>query len=194
MATKKKNILPSVEIIIVLIFFLSFIVWAASKCNATKDLYQEQAMEEFGEDTSSDTATAEIPASPNANPISTTPSDAAAISSETGMTSTLPTSTATARPATPALSTSRSTIFATKLYVSIDGMNMRRAPHLDSAIILKMPLFEELTFMNEVTDSTQLISLGDELANEPWVKVKNSKGHVGWVYGAGVHYYKRKRE
>ena len=193
MAPKKKNILPSVEIIIVLIFFLSFIVWAASKCNATKDLYQEQAIEELKENTVSNTPADESPSATATPPNSATSTDGGTPSSGVAPLPTNPTP-ATTSPNSPALTTSRSTVFATKLYVSIDGMNMRRAPHLDSAVIVRMPLFEELTFMNEVTDSTQIISLGDEIANEPWVKVKNKKGHIGWVYGAGVHYYKRKRE
>ena len=187
MTTKKKSILPRVEILIVAIFFLSFIVWAASKCNATKSLYQEQLLEGTEESTvesesteqESETTTTELPA-PNAAAGSTTTTSAA--------------STDSAPSPTPALTTSSSISYATKLYVSIDGLNMRRGPSLDSAIMLKMPLFEELTFMNEVTDSTERISLGDEIANEPWVKVKTPKGHIGWVYGAGVHYYKRKRE
>jgi len=193
MASKKKSVLPSIEIIIVIIFFLSFIVWAVSKCNATKALYQDQTLEETIDDTTEGTpVVTDIESTGNTTPAST-------ISGEAG---TLPV-TATSSPAAappvasnpaPALSTSPSTGYATRLYVSIDGLNMRRGPSLDSAIILRMPLFEEVAFMNEVTDSTQRISLGGEIANDPWVKVRHKKGQVGWVYGAGVHYYKRKRE
>ena len=81
----------------------------------------------------------------------------------------------------------------TPLFVNIDGLNLRRGPSLDSAIIMKLPLHEQVGFMNEVTDSTSQISLGNEIANEPWVKVRHKGGRIGWVYGAGVHYYKRKR-
>lgn len=80
----------------------------------------------------------------------------------------------------------------TPLYVTIDGLNMRSAPHLDSAVIVKLQLHEAVEFMNEVTDSTQAINLGKAIANEPWIKVRHKKGHTGWVYGAGVHYYKMK--
>lgn len=195
MASKKKSVLPSIEIIIVIIFFFSFIVWAVSKCNATKALYQDQAteatIEETTEESTESTSTPTVASNPTttANP---TPSTASVENA-------LPSGTATSSPAVstpiaPALTTSPSSGYATKLYVSIDGLNMRRGPSLDSAILLRMPLFEELTFMNEVTDSTQRISLGDEIANDPWVKVRHKKGQVGWVYGAGVHYYKRKRE
>ena len=46
--------------------------------------------------------------------------------------------------------------------------------------------------MNEVTDSTYEVNLGKEKANEPYVKIKTKRGTVGWVYGAGVHYVKKK--
>ena len=81
-----------------------------------------------------------------------------------------------------------------RLYVTIDGLKLRKEPDLEGELIVQLPLFEEVYFMNEVTDSTEEISLGYEVANEPWVKVRTKKGHVGWVYGAGVNYYKKRRE
>ncbi len=77
----------------------------------------------------------------------------------------------------------------TKLYVIIDGLNVRSKPGLKSSIIDRLPLHAEVFFLNEVTDSTQQINLGDRIANEPWVKIKTPKGRTGWVYGAGVNYY-----
>lgn len=81
----------------------------------------------------------------------------------------------------------------TRLYITIDGLNLRATPDLEGDLIVKLPLYEEVFFLNEVTDSTQQINLGYEVADEPWVKIKTKKGHEGWVYGAGVHYYKKKR-
>ncbi len=80
-----------------------------------------------------------------------------------------------------------------RLYVTINDLNMRKTPELNGESITKLSLFEEVYFMNEVTDSTQKINLGYEVADEPWVKVKTKKGKEGWVYGAGVNYYKKKR-
>ncbi len=77
----------------------------------------------------------------------------------------------------------------TKLYVIIDGLNVRTKPGLRSSIIDRLPLHSEVFFLNEVTDSTQQINLGDRIANEPWIKIKTPKGRTGWVYGAGVNYY-----
>ena len=81
-----------------------------------------------------------------------------------------------------------------RLYVTIDGLNMRTGPHLDSAVVEKFPLFEEVIFMDEYTDFTQELSLGKETANEPWIKVKSKRGKTGWVWGAGVDYRRKKRE
>ena len=64
---------------------------------------------------------------------------------------------------------------------------------MDSTIITKLKLFEEVSFMDEVTSFKQRISLGPEIAEEPWVKIRSRKGHIGWVYGAGVNYYKKRR-
>ncbi|MCR9290893.1 SH3 domain-containing protein [Saprospiraceae bacterium] len=80
-----------------------------------------------------------------------------------------------------------------RLYVTINDLNMRKSPELDGDLITKLSLFEEVFFLNEVTDSTQKINLGKEIADEPWVKIKTKKGKEGWVYGAGVNYYKKKR-
>lgn len=82
----------------------------------------------------------------------------------------------------------------TPLYVTIDGLNMRAEPNLNSPVIVQMKLYEVVYFMNEVTSFKDSINLGKVIAFEPWVKVKHRKGRVGWVYGAGVSYYKTKQE
>lgn len=84
--------------------------------------------------------------------------------------------------------------YYTKLFVTIDGLNLRDQPDLAGELLVKLPLYEVVYFMNEVTDSTFQINLGKETVNEPWIKVRSKKGHVGWVYGAGVDYYKYKRK
>ena len=62
-------------------------------------------------------------------------------------------------------------------------------------MLLSLPSeFEQVNFLGEVTDSTTEVNLGYEIANEPWVKVQHTRGKIGWVYGAGVNYYKKKRD
>ena len=82
----------------------------------------------------------------------------------------------------------------TTLYSTIDGLNVRVRPQLGTAVIGRLSLYEPVTFMGEVTDSLYEIDLGDVTPNEPWVKVKMKNGQLGWVYGAGVRYYKFKLE
>ena len=51
MSEKKGSLLPKFEVIIIGIFFISFLAWAATRCSATKKSYQEEiaqdAMEEI---------------------------------------------------------------------------------------------------------------------------------------------------
>lgn len=80
------------------------------------------------------------------------------------------------------------------LYVTIQGLALRKGPGVNNEIIDRLDLYQELRFMNETTDSLYTIKLGSITTVEPWVKVKSAKGREGWVYGAGVDFYKRKLE
>jgi hypothetical protein len=78
----------------------------------------------------------------------------------------------------------------TPLYSTIDGLNVRNGPTLKNGIIARLPLYTEVTFLGEVTDSLYEINLGDVTPKAPWVRVQLEDGKKGWVYGAGVSYYK----
>ncbi len=178
MSKKKNSYLPKFEVLFILVFFFAFMAWAAKECSATQALYQDETGS-----TEEDTA------------LST--SEPAEIADSTAMAlSNVPTETANTTPAaaipvptTPATSQSN---FA-PLYVTIDGLKMRTGPTRDSSVILKLKLFEQVNYMGEFTDSTEQINLGYEIADEPWFKVQHRRGKVGWVYGAGVNFYKKKR-
>jgi len=167
MTKKKKGLLPRIEIIIILIFFFSFIIWAISKCNAKKLFYE--STEQSEDLTSQEDSLTDYTITPK--PL---PQKEGAIQKQT--------------------TTKNQQTEYTKLYITIDDLKLRTGPSLDSTVIYQFPLFEEVYFMNEVTDSTYQLSLGKEMADEPWVKVKNNRGKIGWVYGAGINYYKKKRE
>lgn len=172
--TKKKGagLRIKTEVLIVLVFFLCFIVWAVSKCSDKKQEYLPEVTEE---------STAEVENSDSLALSETASSDRPQAESLQEF--------PTAEGAAPIIQT----VYATKLYVSIDGLKLRRAPSVDSPFITTLPLFDELTFLNEVSDSTDIISLAEGIiANEPWVRVRHYTGNEGWVYGAGVHYYKMK--
>lgn len=82
----------------------------------------------------------------------------------------------------------------TPLYSTIDGLNVRKGPSVKFGVVDRLELFEEVFFLNEVTDSTEQINLGSVTPDEPWVKIRTRKGQEGWVYGAGVDFYKRELE
>jgi hypothetical protein len=83
-------------------------------------------------------------------------------------------------------------MFRRKLYVVIDSLKFRTGPRLDSTLIRPLPFGEELMDMGEVSDFEQTLRISaDELTTEPWIKVKDKFGKVGWVYGAGIRPYKK---
>ncbi|HHH49601.1 MAG TPA: hypothetical protein ENK52_01335, partial [Saprospiraceae bacterium] len=115
MGKKKKSILPKIEVLIILVFFASFIFWAASKCNATKLLYEEQesatsnVTEEATNDEKSE-ATQNTPISQEeAVPNPTKPNDISTTNQNTSISNRKRYS---------------------RLYVTIDGLNLRKEPSL----------------------------------------------------------------
>ncbi len=179
-AKKKSGLLPSIEVLIVVVFLMSFIMWAFYQCNERKT-QNRPTLETVAEpeSVSTDTPT---------NTANTSSSEHSTANTATNTSTTTNSSTSVASPST-AFSSGM-----TKLYVSLDQLNVRTHPHLDSTSIKKLPLFEEVYYQEQITDFTQKINLGNgEMADEPWVKVRTKSGHIGWVYGAGVHYFKRRR-
>lgn len=171
----KKNTqswLPKFELMVIGVFFLSFAIWATSKCSATQAKYADTMTE------------VEQPEAEKPEAAATT-TETATVTEEQ------------AEPVAPVKPEKKPKVIREKympLYVSMDGLNVRTGPSLDSAIVATLPLFEEVAFMNEKTEFKQRISLGKVEANEPWVKIRTRKNKIGWVYGAGVNYYKEKRE
>jgi len=79
------------------------------------------------------------------------------------------------------------------LYVCMDSLRMRRAPHKDSVTVKLLPYGDELMDMGEYQNE-QTIKMSPEYSvTEPWIKVKTKDGKTGWVFGAGVRPYPKKR-
>jgi len=167
MAQKKTSILPKFEIIIIGVFFFSFIIWAASRCGDIK----QAAVENLGTE---EETTDEPSAVESINADDSTPKDTVYI----------------VRNDTTRVNSSKT---YGRLYITIKNLKVRTEPGLNKDVVAQLPLFDEVTFLNEVTDSTYQINLGYEVADEPWVKIRTKSGKEGWVYGAGVNYYKKKR-
>ncbi|PHN07173.1 SH3 domain-containing protein [Flavilitoribacter nigricans] len=170
---KESSLLPKMEVLIIIIFFIGIVIWAFDKCGDTKRSYSEQA--------NSDTDVVEDLINRNVDAVELPPEDSLGDLLPPAATP------SPARPASPA-----GTGYA-PLYVTIDGLNLRDEPKLSGKVLTSLKLFEEVAFMGEVTDSTEQINLGRITPDEPWIKVRG-RGHVGWVYGAGVEYYKKKLE
>lgn len=162
---KEDGMLPKMELLIIFVFFMSFIVWAMSKCNATQAQYAQEANE----------VPTKVEETTIEEPVITKPSED---NKNLPKKTTTPIKTVTEK--------------VTVLYVTLDGLKLRKGHHLDSSIVRTLKLNDEVYFLNEVTDFKQKINLGDQIAIEPWIKVRSYTGHEGWVYGAGVHYFKSK--
>ena len=164
MSESKKGILPRLELIIIAVFFIGFLFWAMSRCNSTRTQYNNEELEDRRADS--------LLQAMNTNAIlekARKDSAAAAASAEE--------SKIVRERVTP-------------LYTTVEKVNVRKEPKLNAAIVSKLELNEEVTFLNEVTDFKQEITIEGVNYNEPWIKVKTQAGRIGWVYGGTISYYK----
>ncbi|MBK8043509.1 MAG: SH3 domain-containing protein [Haliscomenobacter sp.] len=159
--------LPRLEVLIIGGFFLIFTFWAVGKCSATRNTYRQKEEKEKLLAAEEDSIKTLLREKRRQDSLAKAP---IALRTETGGTSQA----------------------YSRLYVVIDGLKMRRTPSLNAEVVDEFRLFEEVYFLDEVTEFTQEINLGKEVANEPWVKIQSKEGRAGWVYGAGVNFYKKK--
>ncbi|MEM9991075.1 MAG: SH3 domain-containing protein [Bacteroidota bacterium] len=165
----KKNVskmLPSIEIMIIGIFFISFVFMMLPRCESKQ--VELSAIADNKVSKSSKITLDSVLEKPKPKPLKA-PS---------------------LKQTSPAIVTKR-----TVLYVTIDGMNLRDKPTLKSGIIQKLPLYEQVYFMDETSEFTQKLDLFEGVTtDEPWIKVQTKEGKTGWLYGAGVHFYRKKFE
>ncbi|MEY4903382.1 MAG: hypothetical protein RLZZ292_1197 [Bacteroidota bacterium] len=194
MAEKKRSgIFANIEVIIVAVLFLGFIMWAVSKCNATRNRYADVEAARTRDSlallpkTPTRTVVAPAPLPDPATAVPVTPNNQVA---------TLPVTPKPVAPITPAAPKPipAATPAKPKLYVTMDGLNVRTEPNLKAKSLGKLALYAEVSFLNETTKEPQKLSIGTATVEEPWVKIKTQKGTIGWVFGAGVSYYKTKRK
>lgn len=199
--------LPKAETLIIFVFFGCVALWAMSKCSAKRsDLVRR--IEENGENETDerparrDTVVVQQPAP---QPVQQQPVNTQGPSPvpPPPVTTTAPANTPGAKPVRPSLSSqpaptsaqsTGSTSSGSILYVTIDGLKVRKEPGLKGETVAKLALYEPVTFLNKKTEWTQEISLGYEKVTDHWVKIRTRSGKEGWVFGAGVHYYKMKRQ
>lgn len=194
--------LPKAEILILLAFLVFMAFWAMSKC--TERRADSVRRDRNVEDTDSEERpvkhdTVVVQSAPKApsNQIQENPAVPPVTQSQ-------PTAVPAPRPGVvprrPSLSTETPTVApppstsGSTLFVTIEGLKVRKEPGLKGETVAELKLYEPVTFLNKKTDWTQEISLGYEKVTDHWVKVRTQSGKEGWVFGAGVHYYKMKRQ
>jgi Bacterial SH3 domain len=190
----------NIEIAIIVIFFLIFIMWMISKCSAARSIEALKAPTT----TSLDTTGIVLPEKTIEKPTVKTEVLTTKTILQPAKTTTIQNPVTTAptaelkvvplevpkKPTAPLIKAPEQN----SLYVVIDNLNVRKTPNLKGVSLGKLRLYDKVIFLNVVTDKPQKVNLGAEVANERWVKIKTKKGTVGWVYGAGVNYYKMKRK
>ena len=202
--------LPKSESLILLVFIGCVALWGISKCSAVRSDAVRRVRDLTDDDSEDrparrDTVVLTQPGttpSPTATapPVSTErpgPAPVPHTAPPTGNTTAQPArpgkTPASAAPSSPPASGSEAPKYAT-LYVTIDGLKLRKEPSLKGAIVATLELYEPVQFLNKKSEKTEEISLGYEKVTDHWVKVRTKAGKDGWVFGAGVHYYKMKRK
>lgn len=187
---KKEGFWLNLETIIIGAFFLFFIVWAVQKCNQTAKIKQAELDKEHGLQNRDSIGRASRTVVTPPAPLTLTPPAQTTVQSV--VTPTKPAVIPSPQPAKPTTPPTKPT--EKLLYVTIDGLNVRAEPSLKAKSFGKLKLHDQVAFLDKVTEDTQKLSLGTEEANEPWVKIRTKRGTIGWVYGAGVSFYKTKRK
>lgn len=192
--------LPKAETLILLAFLVCTLLWAVSKCSDRRADSVRRVREIEGSDTEErpvkrDTVVPEAPKKPAAEIVQTPvqnpgPPVVQSAPAEPGIAPKRPSLNPVSTPPPP----TKSKESGSTLFVTIEGLKVRKEPGLKSETLAELKLYEPVTFLNKKTEWTQEISLGYEKVTDHWVKVRTASGKEGWVFGAGVHYYKMKRQ
>lgn len=171
------------EVLFIVVLFLSFFAWAFAKCSQGYTLSTP---------TSGDVATqTDEDTDANLSPAAGTSPDSPGYDMGQAEQMDGSTSGGTAvvgrQEASSGLPARRS---YTPLYVTLQDLKVRRGPNRDSTIVAVLDLHEEVMFMEKRTDFSEKINIGVETTDEPWIYIQTRKGHKGWVYGAGVNFFK----
>lgn len=196
--------LPKVESLIITVFFLCIALWAVSKCSSKRSQFAQRDRDTVDEEdrpVRRDTVYVPqaAPQTPAPQQPAPQPQTYTAPQQTPGVLPKLqnqPVQTepaATSGPATQASNPAASAKYST-LFVTIDGLKVRKEPNLKGALVTKLDLYEQVYFLNKKSEKPEEISLGYEKVTDYWVKIRTKSGKEGWVFGAGVHYYKMKRK
>ncbi len=179
--------IPRVESLILAAFLLSVALWAISKCSETRreriQMVQTEEEELRAQDRIApkrDTVYLPQPQpTPTQQPKNANPS----LKRPTLVQEPQPETTAT-----PVAAAQYST-----LYVTIEGLNVRKEPNRHSPVLEQLKLYQPVLYLNKKSDQPEEINLGKEKVTDYWIHIRTPSGKEGWVFGAGLHYYPMKR-
>ena len=157
---QEKDSIPNMELILIGAFFVSFLFWAVSKCTVTQSKYEQEAALNAPKKIQDSIVHKEIKSAPLEKPVKRVAKTKTVIKE------------------------------VSILYAVVEGLKLRKGPTRDSSIIQQLTLNEPIYFLNKVSPFKEKINMGTYIADEPWIKIRTKKGQEGWVYGAGVNYYK----
>jgi hypothetical protein len=190
--------IPRIESILIVVFFLSVGLWMISKCNNTRKAaarHQEELLEDEekkGRAKRRDTAATVLKPAPKPT-VKPEPEPQKPATLPKGVMPKLGQSVTPAATTTPSEKKepgAKAETFPT-LYVVIDGLNVRSEPNPKASSLATLKLHDKVFFLNKKTEWTQEITMDGKKVTDHWVKVRTRSGKEGWVFGAGVHYYKK---
>ncbi len=203
---------PRAESLIIFVFFGCIVLWGISKCSSRRSDLVRRVHEMTDEDTEDRPVrrdTIRLPAQqpvqvqapvntqqPGQQPVSVTappPVPAGTTASPVVIPGTKPARPTISNETQGSAPTASGAKYST-LFVSIDGLKVRKQPNLKGEVLETLKLYDPVTFLNQKSDKAEEISLGLEKVTDHWVKIRTKAGKEGWVFGAGVHYYKMKRK
>lgn len=178
--------LPKVEVLMIFIFFGCVAIWAVTKCNSRRAVSSSRTRVSEEEDRPArrDTVYMTPGSAAAAQQPAPTPKPTQPVSIKGPEKASNPTQPVAG---TPSATSSASNI----LYCTVEGLNVRSEPNVRGATVATLKKHEPVSFLNKKTDFTEELNLGSGKVTDHWVKVKTKDGKIGWVFGAGVHYYKK---
>jgi hypothetical protein len=204
-----QRVMPKIETLVIGIFCLAFIVWAWSKCSDKKsELTRRHASE--------DEMDIERPSSIRRDTVRVAQPQPIIVQQPVAPPPQMVGGTVVQRPGSVSPASTSSAVNGQQpiqnqavtqnvlpqatvqnrivLYSTIDGLKVRKEPGLKSTSVDKLKLYEDVSFLSQKTDWEESLSLGYDLppVTDHWVKIRTKRGKEGWVFGAGVHYYKMK--
>lgn len=75
----------------------------------------------------------------------------------------------------------------TQYYVWLPVLIMRDEPTKDATVLTKLKKGDQLEYLGIKTQKKESININNKVFEDNWLKVKNSAGIQGWVFGAGIN-------